>query len=499
LKKDTAMIKKLLVVAIMLAVVTISIIAFIGVYTKNLNKLSNIIPNYKFGMEFNGNREYEYLLDQSEKSTDVYVDANGKVSGEVVKDTNSASADLNVSLESENGEVESNTESKGTDIEGYTQETRTIKANEDDVLSLNSYNQSKKVMEERLEEAGVSEYYVKLDEVNGKIVLEIPDDEDSAFIQELVSSQGKFSVIDSQTGLELMNNEQLKKATVEYGNVGNGYTVYLQLQFNNEGKEKLSEISKKYVQRTVLKEDTSESATDTSEDNTETKIDYIEIKIDDSRIMKTYFAEELTGGIMQIPLASNVTEADSLKNNLKSANAIANILNSGKMQNKYELKNDDFIKSSITEKDINTIQLTFACVIGIVSLMLIIKFKANGLIGAILNLGYLATLSLAIRYTNVVITVSSGVTAFLVIGINFKFMNILLSELKSGRLASDSFKIAMRKIFLSIIPVCIIGFVFAFMQSATIVGIGMVIFWAVIVNVIFNNVFTRNVYELIEK
>jgi len=144
LKKDTAMIKKLLVVAIMLAVVTISIIAFIGVYTKNLNKLSNIIPNYKFGMEFNGNREYEYLLDQSEKSTDVYVDANGKVSGEVVKDTNSASADLNVSLESENGEVESNTESKGTDIEGYTQETRTIKANEDDVLSLNSYNQSKK-------------------------------------------------------------------------------------------------------------------------------------------------------------------------------------------------------------------------------------------------------------------------------------------------------------------------------------------------------------------
>ena len=106
MKKDTTIIRKLAVVAIILVVVTISIIAFVGVYTKNLNKLSNIVIDNTYSTEFEGNREFKLVLDNSSQQKDVYVNSEGKNCGEVV------------TKEAENAEGEEPTTPEKTEIEG---------------------------------------------------------------------------------------------------------------------------------------------------------------------------------------------------------------------------------------------------------------------------------------------------------------------------------------------------------------------------------------------
>lgn len=509
MEKNTAIIKKLLVVAIIFAVVTISIISFVGVYTKNLNTMSNVIPDYTYSTEFEGNREYRFALDTKEEEKEVYVDANGNIKGEVISENQDSSTDIEVTTE-ENTTDEKSVEDN-TEIEGYTKETRTIKANEESVLTQESYKKSKSIMEKRLEKLGASQYNVRLDEVTGEIVVELPDDNDSDFLYEALSSKGEFKVIDSQTGLELMNNSDIKTVSTGYGSSNGSYTVYLQIQFNKEGTQKLKDMSNTYIQTTVEKEDKSsedlettdaenDSATETTESTeptTETK--YVDIQVDGSTIMKTYFGEEMAGGYIQIPLSQNITNTEALQNALKSSNAITVLLNSGNMPNAYSLENDNFLQSTISKDTVNNIKIVVAVIMLVISLILIVIFGLNGLIGAILNIGYLAIVLLAMRYTNVVVTVSALIALVGIILINFAFIYGLLKSLKNGNKVKNAYSETMKKIYLSIIPVCIVAFIFTFMQNASVIGIGAVLFWGLIIQALYSVIFIRSVYVLNDK
>lgn len=504
MKKDTAIIKKLLVVTIILAVVTISIIAFVGVYIKKLNKMSDVIPDYTFGSEIEGAREYKFVLDTSENEKEVYIDENGNIRGEVISESSSDTDDIEVTVEGgENTTQENN-------IEGYTKETRTIKANDDSVLTLDSYKKSKAIIEKRLEKLGVEEYNVRLDEVSGNLIVELPDNEETSFRYSVISSKGEFSIIDSQTGLELLNNDQVTKATVNYGADNGAYSVYLQVYFNKEGSEKLKYITENYVEKNVEKseeDNTTENAEElelseensTEETTDETEIYYIEAKLDGETILKTYFGDYKPDSFLPITLDSNITDSERLQASIKSANAIATLINTGKVPNKYQMENDNFLKSTITKNDIENVKLAFAIGIAVLSIVLIIRFGLNGLIGAILNIGYLATVSIAMRYTNVTVTISSLITAVLVIAINFGFMYNLLTKLNNDKKASDSFNSAVKTLYLAIIPVCIVAFVFTFMENATITGIGMVLFWGLLVELVYNFIFVRSIYVLKDK
>lgn len=509
MKKNTAIIKKLVVVAMVLLVVTISVIAFVGVYLKDTNKLANAVANYTYSTEFEGNREYKFVLDTSEESKEVYVNSEGNICGEVIKkEETTETPEVEVTPETENATVEETKDE--TNVEGYTKETRTIKANDDSVLTQESYKKSRAIIENRLKKLEANQYHTRLDEVTGNLVVELPDDDDSNFLYEAISTKGEFKVLDSQSGLELMNNSHLKSAKVGYA-ATEGYTVYLQLEFNKEGKEILKNISKEYIETVVEKE---EKATDSIAENTtadvtstenntttepEKEIKYIDIKLDDQVIKTTYFGEELPTGFIQIPLSQNITNADDLNAATKSATAIATIINSGNMPNRYVLQSDNFLQASIKSEVFDYIKIALVVIISVLSLVLIIKFKFNGLVGAILNIGYLAAVSLAMRYTGVIVTISCVITVIGVILINFGFMYILLNLMKNGTKAKYAYIEAMKKLYLSIIPVGIVAFVFTFMQNASVIGIGMILFWGIIIQALFNVVFTRNVYVLNEK
>ena len=187
--------KKIRTIAILLIVVLISLIAFVGLYVKEYGIWRNLLPEFNLGMELEGIRELHFVLDNEESEKEVYVDSEGNYAGEVLDNTDSSTQ---VSVETE-GEETIEEQDTGTDIEGYTRETRTIKANEDVVLNQESYEQSKRIIQTRLEQAQVPEYNIRLDNITGNLILEVPENEMTDVAYELTLAQGKFEIIDGQT------------------------------------------------------------------------------------------------------------------------------------------------------------------------------------------------------------------------------------------------------------------------------------------------------------
>ena len=135
--------KRIRKIAILLIIVAVVLIAFLGLYEKKNGIWKSILPEFNFGMELKGIKELHYVLDDSEEEKEVYIDSEGNVAGEVAKDPN---ADTQVSLETEDGKKEEANEPDKTDIEGYTKETRTIKANEEANINIDNFEKSKKII-----------------------------------------------------------------------------------------------------------------------------------------------------------------------------------------------------------------------------------------------------------------------------------------------------------------------------------------------------------------
>ena len=70
--------------ALILLIILITIIAFIGIYTKKLNTYKDIIPEYKKGMDFDGYVELKFKLSDKSEEKEVWLDENGNFKGYVV-------------------------------------------------------------------------------------------------------------------------------------------------------------------------------------------------------------------------------------------------------------------------------------------------------------------------------------------------------------------------------------------------------------------------------
>ena len=302
--------KKIRTIAIILIAILISVIAFVGLYVKEYGIWSNKLPEFNLGMELKGIRELHFVLDTEETEKEVYVDSEGNYAGDVLTDNN----ETQVTLETE-GE-DTNIPEENKDIEGYTREKRTIKANEDNVKTIENFEKAKKIIQKRLETMEFYEYNIRQDTVTGEVVIEVPDDENIGIEQTMISTIGNIEIIDAQTGLILIDNSHVKKATM-LDTSENGYQAYLQLEFDKVGTEKLKEISNNY--QTV-----------TADDGTETT-NYITIKMDEQTLSTTYFAEELASGMIQLPMGKATQNHDEYIEVAKSVSMIADIVNQESM------------------------------------------------------------------------------------------------------------------------------------------------------------------------
>lgn len=217
--------KKVKIITIILAIVLVTIVAFFGVYVPIQNRMEDKVKGYSYTADLEGARNIRLKVDESNKT--VIKDIEGNKVGDSENLTDEEIAE-----------------------KGYTKEESPYNAQE--VLNKENYQESKKVIEKRLEELKVDDYNVRIDENTGDILIEIPENDSTDSIVSNIATVGKFEIIDSETKEVLMDNDDIKLANVMYGS-GNtttsssGTTVYLNIEFTKEGAKKLEDISTKYI------------------------------------------------------------------------------------------------------------------------------------------------------------------------------------------------------------------------------------------------------------
>lgn len=405
-------------------IMLVSLGSFVGIFKLEQNAMKNIIPDYELGMDLYGARHIVAKVD----------------------DTNA-----------------------------------------EDLLTYDNYIKSKEIIEERLKFLEISDYLVRLDDATGAIDIEIPEDATTDYFVEYTGMQGKFTMTDDETSEVLLDNNSLKKASIQYGTSSAGTTVYLVIEFNKEGSSKLQEVSKTYIKSTD------------SEGNDTTK--KVKMSIDDQTIMTTYFGEEMTDGIMQIPLGTT-TNATDIQNYLKQASNISVFLNTEPLPIKYSVDINRFEYSDITENTLKIATIVLASIFAIMLIYMIIKCKANGILGALANVGFLALLLLAIRYGKVTLTITGIAGIAIATIIEYVITMLVIKQYNKDTdeaTVNKNVNNVMSNSAKTIAPILIMSVIFALIKWEQIASIGMVLFWAILLMIVYNAIILATKFYITKK
>ena len=478
--------KKLNIVLVVLVIILISIISFVGVYRVEKNQMVNVIPSYKLGTSISGYRKV--TLEVQEAS----------------EDTNTET----VTPEGENTISENEVLANGTEEEN-TDETSNVNNAE-------NYKKSAEIFKNRLKSLKVEDYNVNLDESTGKIEISLPENEQTDIILSDLASVGKFEITDTNTGDVLLTNSDVKSVSVEtYSQYG--YTVpYMNINFKLSGASKLKDISVEYNENAVVETNTTENEivnditeeypenapsnnTDESSEESNTVAKTIDIKVDDTTMLSTGFSEVIDNGSLQLTMQS-ASDEEALKESLYGSYNVAAIIENDPLPVEYEITENIYVQAPIQLSNIYAIVYVLIAIAVVLSIILIVKFKMRGLLMTILSVGYIAILLLAIRYTNVILSLDGILSIGLAYIINYGFNYMLLKNIKNKDLRRDE-KIAkyikcMKKYAFILIPVFIVALICCFVNWDAIYSFGMVMFWAILISMLYNltvtNLLIRN-------
>ena len=471
--------KKVKILTIILAIVLVTMIAFFGIYVPTQNRMENSVKGYSYAMDLKGARTIRLKVDDTNKT--------------IIKD-------------SEGNEV---TDAENlTDEElaqkGYTKEE--VANNTQESLTEENYKASKKIIEERLKKLNVDNYSIRLDRQAGDIIVEIPENDATDSIITNIGTTGKFEIVDSQTQEVLMDNNYIKLANVMYGSDSSstgttaGTTVYLNIEFTKDGAKKLEDISNKYVpvENTESTENT-ENTTDTENaENTETTEETektITMKIDDEEIMTTSFDEPIRTGTLQLSIGSSATDVETLNDYINQANSMAVVLDTGKMPVQYTVSENQYILSEITNNELSIAMYIILAVVAIALIVLIARYKTNGLLGAFAYVGLASIFLILIRYANVILSLEGIFGIVIILILNYLFINKLLSKYKQET-DSDKLKETYKEFFIKIMPICIAVITFCFISWAPISSFGMVMFWGILLIAVYNFIITNQLLKI---
>ena len=478
--------KKLNIVLVVLVIILISIISFVGVYRVEKNQMVNVIPSYKLGTSISGYRK-------------------------VTLEVQEASEDTNTETVTPEGE---NTISENELLENGTEEENTDETS--NVNNAENYKKSAEIFKNRLKSLKVEDYNVNLDESTGKIEISLPENEQTDIILSDLASVGKFEITDTNTGEVLLTNSDVKNVSVEtYSQYG--YTVpYMNINFKLSGASKLKDISVEYNENAVIETNTTENEivnditeeypenapsnnTDESSEESNTVAKTIDIKVDDTTMLSTGFSEVIDNGSLQLTMQA-ATDEDALKESLYGSYNVAAIIENDPLPVEYEITENIYVQAPIQLSNIYAIVYVLIAIAVVLSIILIVKFKMRGLLMTILSVGYIAILLLAIRYTNVILSLDGILSIGLAYIINYGFNYMLLKNIKNKDLRRDE-KIAkyikcMKKYAFILIPVFIVALICCFVNWDAIYSFGMVMFWAILISMLYNltvtNLLIRN-------
>lgn len=435
---------KLTKVLVVMIIILISLISFVGIYTKQGKEMLNVLPEYQLGMNLSGARNVKLAV--SEDTNEVIYDSNG-----------------NVTTDGKNED--------GSLKEGYTKKDEAINKQED--RNLTNYQLSKKVLEKRLKKLGANEYIIRQNNENGEMVIEIPE---NTLTDEIVSNltyTGKLEMKDSETDEVLLDNGNIKEAKAVYGTDEHGTTVYLSIEFNKEGKQKLEEISKTYIQTTD------------QDGNSKTKS--VKLELDGETLIDTYFGETLSNGILQLSIGEETTSSEEISEYMKQASSIASLIDSQKMPIQYELADNTYLGAINTNDYIVKIGIAIIGVFVIIGFIyMIVKYKLNGILASISYIGYVALTLLVIRYTNVMISLESIVAMITLLIVAYCMLKYFLNKLSKYDIKQEAIKETYKHFASVLIPLLIIAVVFTFTNWLTIGSVGMLMFWGLVILFAYN-------------
>ena len=490
--------KKVKILTIILAIVLVTMIAFFGIYTPIQNRMENSVKGYSYAMDLKGARTIRLKVDNTNET--IIKDQEGK---EVTDAENLTDEELAE--------------------KGYTKEE--VAKNAQESLTEENYKTSKKIIEERLKKLNVDNYTIRLDRQAGDIIVEIPENDLTDSIITNIGTTGKFEIVDTETQEVLMDNNDIKLANVMYGSnntsaTSTGTSVYLNIEFTKDGAKKLEDISNKYVKSEETENtDNTENATETentadtenatetentadTENATETENTTdtentektITMKIDDEEIMTTSFDETMKTGVLQLSIGSSSTDVDTLNDYIAQANSMAIVLDTGKMPVQYEVSENQYILSEITNDELNMAMYIIIAVTAIALIVLIARYKTNGLLGAFAYVGLVSIFLILIRYANVVLSLEGIFGIVITLILNYLFINKLLSKYKKETV-SDKLKETYKEFFIKIIPICIAVITFCFISWAPISSFGMVMFWGILLIAVYNFIITNQLLK----
>lgn len=447
--------KILKITLIILIIVLLSMVSFVGLFIQNKNEYANILPEYKLGMDLSGYRKI--VLEVSNDTEKINYDAQGNI----------------IPAEDTTTEV-ANSEDK--------------KVNPEEMLNENNFKNAKKIIENRLKEMQIEEYIISQDLQTGSIVLKVPENNMTDRVVAQVEMQGKFEIIDVDTNEVLMNNDDLKSVKSGYGTSASGATgIFINIQFNKQGTEKFKDITNKYIKTTIPKEN------EEGETTTETITKQIAIKVDGDKLLETYFDGEISNGLMQLTIGSSSSSTtEELQEYLVEAMSMATLLDSGNMPIIYEATQNKYVFSDLTTKELLPGLYIGLVILAILIIYIIVKYKKMGVLSAISLIGYIATLLIIIRYTNVVITISSIIAIVLSIIINYAMLLMFMKNIEKLEKNEIKFSKILSKYMISIIPVVIIAITFCFAGNVSVFSFGMVIFWGLVVTLLYNIIITKS-------
>ena len=443
-KQNNKTLKLLGKISVVVIILLLSLISFAGIYVKDKNAMKNVIPEYKLGTDLYGARNILVKVDDS--TTTKKYDSNGNL-------------------------VE-NSSDKDENNENITEVEE--KVNPDELRTAENYETVKNIIEARLKYMNVEDYLLRFDESTGNISLEVPENSSTDYIAQYTITKGEFKMVDNDTSEVLLSNADLKEAKVQYSTSTSGTTVYLTIEFNKDAVEKLKNISNTYI-----------SSTD-AEGKTTTK--KVKMTLDDSTIISTYFQEEISTGIIQLSMGTS-TNTSEIQSNIQSASNMAVLLNTEPMPLTYTMETNRFVYSDITAETLKIVIVGLCIVALIMAICMVIKFKKNGLMGVIADIGFTAVLLLAIRYGNVEISLAGIFAIAIVVIVEYIVTGLILNEYSKKcekEILIKNIKHLMGRIAICLVPFVVMAVTFALISWEEIASIGMILFWAIIIMIIYN-------------
>ena len=489
---------KLVLAAKILAVVIICLIAFVGIYVQKMNKMENVVKDYKLGKDLKGYREITLKLSDAYKVLDS--------DGNEVGNTDAYDDDS----------ISSNKYTKSEE-----------KVNSKDSLTTENYEKSKKIIEKRLKALGVNDYNISLDKSTGEIYLQIPENDDTDRIVSNITELGTIELKDSEDSSKVyLTTSNLKEAKTLYNTTSSGTVVYLELQFNKDGKNTLKNLSEndyKTLENTnntsndsnTTSENTNESSNESSENTSNSNSENTEntentensssesskdsatqkkvtLYLSGSKVVTTSFDDAIENGVIDLSMSQASTDEDAVSDSLQSASKIANILNSGELPLTYNVDENQYVKTDITTNSVKIVFIVVAVIIAIGFVYLIIKFKLKGVLALISYICFIALATLLLRYTNVEISLSAIVAGIIIAILNYLFN---FKMLKIDVQDKKEYNKTYLQLLMKLLPIYAISIIFCFISWTALSDLGMVMFWGITLIAIYNRFITKHIVD----